>query len=605
MRWILDGHANIAMSQRTQLWPKFYRAFGPLSDPDNLDECIAAMQGRKQVERLNPDWEALRADFLQGPPTYARLFAGLHSQLADRSGARRWGDQSSNLDRYAHLILTAYPEARIINMLRDPLDTYAALEEKNTRRLSGAGAFAAGWSHAARRAADNERQWPDRYKVVRYEDLVTDPESTMSDVFRFVGEPFSEALLQIRQADRYESLRQESERGWAVSRRFLGIGQSLSRCTRGFIADATSPGRSLWGYDRAPAYPVDAGNCTLRQLWDALTRFLEATRLSMASKPPPEAESYSSALRSWHRLTDSDGFRHAVKRGKLSGVFGSDMYRRADIARRRILVRLDSSQPDFGEVRTFTMFVGHNKSGTSLLGALLDANRRVVLSDEADALKYVDAGVSGEELYRILFRASRSEARKGRVTARRLGAYSYAVPGQWQGRADRPLVVGDSMSGTTTRRLSDRPELIGAVEQCVGPAALRVLQVVRNPFDPISLMVIRGNRSIANSIDHYFRACQRLVDIEAHLGEERLLKVYYEDLVREPSTQLKRVGEYLGFDTATPYLDACAAVVEKGFEDSRGRIEWHDRWIEEVETRIEQFDFLQGYTFESHDRAPG
>src|SRR4029453_2453243 len=73
--------------------------------------------------------------------------------------------------------------------------------------------------------------------------------------------------------------------------------------------------------------------------------------------------------------------------------------------------------PDrFAQVRTFCFFVGHNKSGTSLLGGLLDAHRHIVLADEVDALRYVEAVFAREQIFHLLERGSRSEARKGRVT---------------------------------------------------------------------------------------------------------------------------------------------------------------------------------------------
>ena len=257
----------------------------------------------------------------------------------------------------------------------------------------------------------------------------------------------------------------------------------------------------------------------------------------------------------------------------------------------------DRNQPDFDGVETFTLFIGHNKSGTSLLGSLLDAHRNIVISDEANAIKYIDAGLSWEEVFPILFRASVSEARKGRVTARRLGAYDYMVPGQWQGRAVDPLVVGDSMSGTTTRLLSRRPELLDDIQRSVGKRAVRLLQVVRNPFDPISLMAIRGRRSLEDSVDRYFTACDRLMEIHRRLGDDSILRVYYEDLVASPDEELAGVCAYLGVEAAPHYLEACAGIVDPGFEDSRNRVDWDRASIADVEGRIGEYPFLAGYVF--------
>src|SRR4029453_15794203 len=52
--------------------------------------------------------------------------------------------------------------------------------------------------------------------------------------------------------------------------------------------------------------------------------------------------------------------------------------------------------PDrFAQVRTFCFFVGHNKSGTSLLGGLLDGHGPIVLADGGGALPRPARGASG------------------------------------------------------------------------------------------------------------------------------------------------------------------------------------------------------------------
>src|SRR5687768_16605888 len=53
-------------------------------------------------------------------------------------------------------------------------------------------------------------------------------------------------------------------------------------------------------------------------------------------------------------------------------------------------------------VERYCVFVGYPSSGHSLFGALLDAQREVMLSHELDALKYVRAHFSRNELYALI-----------------------------------------------------------------------------------------------------------------------------------------------------------------------------------------------------------
>jgi hypothetical protein len=305
-------------------------------------------------------------------------------------------------------------------------------------------------------------------------------------------------------------------------------------------------------------------------------------------------------VKTWHTVTDSDAFRWFAKRGPGRPIFRSRAYRRLDVvrnhARSSYAVRRDGSR--FDQVRTFCFFVGHNKSGTSLLGGLLDAHERVVLSDEVDALRFVQAGFEPRQIFYLLARASSAEARKGRVTSRRLQPYSYLVPGQWQGRSPAPLVCGDSTSGTSTRRLGTDPELLDRLRVLMAGVEVRLIQVIRNPFDPISVMMVRGGRSFGNAIDHYFTACQTLVGLRRRLSPDALHAVRYEDVVADPEGELASVCRFLDVDADPGYLAACASIVRRRPDRSRDMVRWTRPWIGAVERRSAAVDFLEGYSYE-------
>jgi hypothetical protein len=303
----------------------------------------------------------------------------------------------------------------------------------------------------------------------------------------------------------------------------------------------------------------------------------------------------------WHGFIDSQAFRWFAKRGPGRLIFRTKAYRRLNVARNYLLssraIRRDPGR--FHDVRTFCLFIGHNKSGTSLVGGLLDAHPNVILSDEVDALQYVEAGFGRAQIFHLLLKGSRAEARKGRITARRLEPYSYSVPGQWQGRSATPLVVGDGTSGTSTRRLGIRPVLLDRLSGLIGGIDLRLIQVIRNPFDPISVMMVRGRRSFQNAIDHYFGACEILVDIRRRIDGASLLPVHYEKIVTDPEGGMTAVCRFLGVEVDPDYLNSCARILRRRPDRSREMVEWTRPWIDYVQRRIGAFDFLKGYSYEN------
>lgn len=197
---LLASHPQIAMTRRTNLWTHFYGQYGNLGDDANLDRCLDTMMRYRRVVKLQPDADRLRREFRSGTRTYGRLFALLCQQHAERLGKPRWGDKSLNTERYAGPILEAYPDARILHMIRDPRDRFASSLTRWERRRGGIGAGTAEWLASARMALRNAGDHPDAYRPVRYESVVSAPEQTLREVCAFIGEPFAPEMLSMHGA---------------------------------------------------------------------------------------------------------------------------------------------------------------------------------------------------------------------------------------------------------------------------------------------------------------------------------------------------------------------------------------------------------------------
>ncbi len=192
---LLEAHPNIAITRRTNFWSFYYERFGDLSRPENLDRCLDAMLKYERIRVLDPERERLHTEFLEGEQTYIRLFALLQEHNAERLGKPRWGDKSLNSERYAHVILDAYPTAKMIHIVRDPRDRYASQLTHRGVGRGRVGAGAAMWLWSARLGERNQHRYPDRYRVVRYESLVSDPVEVFSKILEFVGEEYVPGLV--------------------------------------------------------------------------------------------------------------------------------------------------------------------------------------------------------------------------------------------------------------------------------------------------------------------------------------------------------------------------------------------------------------------------
>src|SRR5439155_22873715 len=100
------------------------------------------------------------------------------------AGLRRAGvgDKSLDTERHADAIFLAYPHARILHMIRDPRDRFASSSVRWKVRRGGVGAGTAEWLSSVRLARLNESRYPDRYRSVRYEMLVSQPVAALREV---------------------------------------------------------------------------------------------------------------------------------------------------------------------------------------------------------------------------------------------------------------------------------------------------------------------------------------------------------------------------------------------------------------------------------------
>jgi hypothetical protein len=184
---LLDAHRSIAVSRRTYLWDLYHRRYGDLAVPANLERCVSAMLGHARIAELGVDRAELEAVLSDGPVTYGRLFAAVQEQRLHRTGASRWADKSHGCEAHAEAIFAEYPDARVLHVVRDPRDRYASQAGHRRSPRGGAASGTALWRWSVGLAARGAATRPDRYRVVRYEDLVARPAEVLDEVWRFVG----------------------------------------------------------------------------------------------------------------------------------------------------------------------------------------------------------------------------------------------------------------------------------------------------------------------------------------------------------------------------------------------------------------------------------
>ncbi len=244
----------------------------------------------------------------------------------------------------------------------------------------------------------------------------------------------------------------------------------------------------------------------------------------------------------------------------------------------------------FGQIETYCMFVGYARSGHSLVGSLLDAHPDIVIAHELDALGFIQNGFSRSQLYALILNNSRAISASGREQT----GYTYEVPGQWQGRFRTLQVIGDKRGHMSTARLQRRPELIDRLERVVRDP-VRLIHVVRNPFDNISTIAKRRGTTLEYAAERYFSLAETVSTLRRRLGSERMMDLRHESLIEDPRGALKQLCGFLNVAADDAYLDDCARVVFASPHRTRFDADWSDQLKARVATRARDIPFLADY----------
>lgn len=289
-------------------------------------------------------------------------------------------------------------------------------------------------------------------------------------------------------------------------------------------------------------------------------------------------------------MLDVQAPRRFVRRTKVR-LRGAPVFRNYPYtyARATLLSRRYAS--DFSGVRSYLMFVGYPRSGHSLVGALLDAHPNVLVAHELDALPYVDAGFRQRQLFALLVERARERVGERGVES---SGYSYRVPGQWQGRWQRLDVIGDKKGGRSTTRLREDPGLLDRLAAAVR-VPVKVVHVVRNPYDNIATMHRWMDRPLDWVTDLYGDLAETVAEVRHHLGPGQFHEMHLDDLVTDPAGQLKELCGFVEVQADPTYLDACAGILFDSPRRTGDTVEWTQPALDRVRRMIADRPWLARY----------
>ena len=305
----------------------------------------------------------------------------------------------------------------------------------------------------------------------------------------------------------------------------------------------------------------------------------------------------------------------------------------------------------FRKTDKMCFFIGSGRTGSSLLGALLNAHPEIVIAHEYNLIWRIlgykmPSLFLSTHLIEMMFYTKQQNRKPGGLHH---CGYRYYMEGMHQHDVSNPRVFGDKKA--TLFSLAVREYGPKKVETLLrGGWPIRLIHIIRNPYDviatmhrwysnnshaqlfrhcsanwrlrnafpeipvgeadPMREMVERGereqreNKMLMLLAAHFFTVMEGVLLMKKH-GASPILDVHYKHLTQNPAEKIKRIVQWLGLECDEDYLSACAQMVGPM---SRTREQVAHLFTEDVraliDEQIQRFDFLRGYGWDTDEPPP-
>lgn len=238
-------------------------------------------------------------------------------------------------------------------------------------------------------------------------------------------------------------------------------------------------------------------------------------------------------------------------------------------------------------MQNFVLIVGNARSGTTLVGGIIDSHPRMLCANESRASSVFWRDYSRAQIIAEIEANSALNAANGRESQ----GYHYAVESEAKGEI---AIYADKVWNPALLLLAGDRGLIDRLSETM-QAPVTLIHCVRNPFDVIATMHKRSGASLADRTRWFFMHC----DAAMALLDRGLLQFYirHEHLAAEPRAVSDVLFQYLGHRTNPAHLERIAARVSPTPNRSRNGPAWPQELVSYIERRCADYPFLTGYSF--------
>lgn len=242
------------------------------------------------------------------------------------------------------------------------------------------------------------------------------------------------------------------------------------------------------------------------------------------------------------------------------------------------------------QLQKFLLIIGNARSGSTILGAALDAHPEIVVANETKDSASFWRDLDGAAIFDGIMANAEHQAATGRLSS----GYEYQM-GLAPSSKHRITVIGDKIWNPSTLLLHGDYELIPSLETKLG-VPIVVIHAVRNLFDTVTTMHRRSGAPISDRLRWFSAHCEAVAAIKERLPSSRFLDLYHEDLLLQPEQELTKCCRFLGVPVDAQHIERVRKTLFKEPHATRNHAHWSESEVGAARAVMERFQWLQRYS---------
>ncbi|MFN8419434.1 MAG: sulfotransferase [Anaerolineae bacterium] len=248
---LLDRHSRLCVTPETAFFDEIAPQLAAISDERSL---LRLLRQWRRLPELHLEPESVLQHLAQQhrQPTAGNLLASLLDLYAHGQGKQRGGEKTPQHLAHVATITRCFPNAKFICLLRDGREVALSLRAMPWWGSSDLQAAANHWKLCLRQMESCVQQYPAQFQVIKFEELVSQPEATLTIVMDYLGERFEPDQLRTDLPSGVVLERSREWKGQALepvdATRISGRREKASTAEIAFLEQALSDDLRRYGY---------------------------------------------------------------------------------------------------------------------------------------------------------------------------------------------------------------------------------------------------------------------------------------------------------------------------------------------------------------------